>query len=370
MPISVLFDGEAFLQHARGGIPRYLSELIHELRADPGLGIEPVTPYKWVASKHLAEHGGGYVEVPLPRRFRLRTLRRLNARRLRSTAPTDIVHHSLYEPAAFERWCGRKHVTTVYDFMLDRFPENLHPDDDHFDRMREVIERADAVICISEATKADLRRFHPGYTGRVYAIPLGVADSFFDPAPTQLPGLPEDYILSVSNRMGHKGVDQLLTGFAVLAERHPDLQLVLVGAYLPAETERLHELGIYDRTVRLRVSDAVLPWLYRKARLMIYASNWEGFGLPVAEAMASGCPSVVSDIPALSEVGGDAVCYFNNGDQAALLEHAERILTNPAEADRMRVAGIERAHQFTWRRTAEMTAAAYHEVSGSKLQRR
>lgn len=358
-----MFDGEAFLQHARGGIPRYLSELIHELRADPALGVVPVTPYKWVASKHLAERDGDFVEVPLPRRVRLKALRAMNARRLRKATPADIVHHSLYEPDAFTRWPGAKHITNVYDFMLDRFPGNLSAGDDHFIRMREVIMKADAVICISEATKADLHHFHPDYAGPAYAIPLGVADSFFDPAPVELPDLPERYILSVSNRMGHKGVDVLLTSFAELAQRHADLKLVLVGAYLPAETDRLHELGIYDRTIRLRVGDAVLPWLYRKAALMIYASKWEGFGLPVAEAMASSCPAVVSDIPALSEVGGEAVRYFVGDDQATVVAHAEAILSDSVEADRMRAAGIERAKMFTWRRTAELTADVYRQIA-------
>src|SRR4051794_15005409 len=99
--MRVMYDGEAFLRHARGGTPRYLSELIGEFERDPSLGVTPVTPYKWVASRHLAEHSSRFVEVPLPNRVRLPTLRAMNARRLRKVEPADVVHHALYEPSAF-----------------------------------------------------------------------------------------------------------------------------------------------------------------------------------------------------------------------------------------------------------------------------
>ena len=361
--IRVLYDGEAFLQHSRGGITRYLTELIREFDADPSLGVTPVTPYKWVATRHLAEHDRRFIELPLPRRVRLPTLRALNARRLRRIEPVDIVHHSLYEPEAFERWPGDRHITTVYDFMLNRFPEMLHPDDDHPARMEEVIRRADAAICISETTLSDLHRFHPGYDKPSFAVPLGVADSFFDPAPTKLPRLPDNYLLSVSNRLAHKNVDVLLEAFADLASRHSDLHLVLVGAYQASETARLHELGIADRTVRLRVSDAVLPWIYRNAAVLMYTSLWEGFGLPVVEAMASRCPAVVANISALTEVGGDAVLVFEPDDRAALIAHVEQVLTDPSEGERLRAAGVERARMFTWRRTAEQTAKVYEQIA-------
>lgn len=363
MPIRVLYDGEPFLRHARGGIPRYLTELISEFEADPSLGVTPVTPYKWVASRHLAEHNPRFVEVPLPRRARLPALRAMNAKRLRQTEPADVVHHTLYEPAAFERWPGKRHITTVHDFMLERFPNLLHPDDDHPARLEEVIRRADAVICVSESTLKDLHRFHPGYDKPAFAIPHGVAKSFFAPAPIKLPSLPDRYVLSVSNRMPHKNADVLLQAFAELSTQHRDLHLVLIGAYPASETARLRELGIADRTVRMRVSDAVLPWIYRRAAALMHTSLWEGFGLPVVEAMAARCPAVIADLSALTEVGGDAVLVFDRDDKAALVAHVGRILTNPTEAERLREAGVERAQLFTWRRTAELTADVYSTVA-------
>ena len=364
MPIDVMYDGESFFRHARSGIGRYFAELIAEFSADPSLGTRPVTPYKWVASRHLAEHDARFVEVPLPRRVRYPVLRTLNARRLRLAKPADIVHHTFYQPEAFERWPGKRHITTVYDFIIERFPELLAPGDDHIARHTEVIQRADAVICISETTRIDLHQFHPDYDKPVFTVPLGVGPSFFDPEPTKLPALPERYVLYVGNRTAHKNISLLLEGYAELATRHPDVHLVLVGAPAPTESERISELGIDHKTTRLRVSDAVLPWVYRGASVLMYGSLWEGFGLPVVEAMASRCPVVIEDIPALTEVGGDAVLVFAPNDRATLVSHLERVLTDSAEAERLRQAGLDRAQLFTWRRTAELTAKVYEQIAG------
>lgn len=359
-----MYDGESFLRHARGGIPRYLAELIGEFEDDPALGITPVTPYRWVASRHLAERDRRFVEIPLPRQIRLPVLRRLNARRLRKVEPADIVHHSYYQPEAFELWPGKRHITTVYDFIVERFPHVLPPGDDHIARHTEVIQRADAVICISETTRRDLHRFHPDYVKPVFTVPLGVSDAFFDPTPAKLPGLPAKYVLYVGNRTAHKNIDFLLEGFAELAKLHPDLHLVLVGAPGPTESDRINGLGIEPKTHRLRVSDAALPWTYRKASVLMYGSLWEGFGLPVVEAMASGCPVVIADIDALTEVGGDATLVFEQEDRVTLVDHLNRVLTDPDEAERLRRAGLERAHHFTWRRTAEETAKVYEQIAG------
>jgi glycosyltransferase involved in cell wall biosynthesis len=147
-----------------------------------------------------------------------------------------------------------------------------------------------------------------------------------------------------------------------LARRHSDLHLVLIGAAPKTETAKLRELGIADRTVRMRVSDAVLPWIYRSAVALMHTSLWEGFGLPVVEAMASRCPVVTADLGALTEVGGDAVLVFAPRDKKTLIAHVEQLLADPTEADQLREAGAARARQFTWRRTAEATARVYETV--------
>jgi glycosyltransferase involved in cell wall biosynthesis len=358
----VLYDGKAFFRHRRSGVTRYLGELIHEFRAHPDLGVDPVTPYRWVANSHLAEGSRGYTQIPLPGRLRPAVLERLNARRIRrGSGGADLVHYSLYEVPALETWQAPRRVCTIYDFTFEHFPEFLEWSD-HLEAKELFIDQCDALICISQATHDDLIRFHPKLDKPSFVVPLGVGQEFLDPEPARIRGLPDRYLLYVGNRHPHKNVDLLLRAFAEICSRHPDLHLVLAGAYLPAETVRLQELGIAGRTVRMRVSDRQLPWLYHRAEAFVFPSRYEGFGLPVLEAMAAGAPVAMSTAPALLELGSDVALFFDPDDQEALADRIERLISDPTLAERMRGEGRRRAGEFTWRRTAELTVAAYDET--------
>lgn len=356
------------MRHRRSGITRYFAELVSGFRRDPSLGVEPITPYRYVASAHLAETADGYREVPLPGRIRGDVLHRLNARRVRGAPMADLVHHSLYEPRALEIWRAPQRACTVYDFTAELMPEVLPQSEADLAAKRMFLEHCDVLLCISETTRADLARFHPDLDKPVAVTPLGVAAMFFDPAPSEIRGLPDRYLLHVGNRHRHKNVDVLFAAFAAVAATDPALHLVLCGSGLPDEPARLGELGILDRTVVLRVSDAQLPWLYHRSQAFVFPSLYEGFGLPVLEAMAAGCPSIVSDTPALLEVAGDAALTFAPDDAERLAEHMATLIADAAQVDRMRERGRSRAREFTWERSARATARAYDLADGGRTR--
>jgi glycosyltransferase involved in cell wall biosynthesis len=361
--LKVLYDGTAFIRHRRSGVTRYLSALIHEFNADPDFGVDPVTPYRWVANDHLASKRAGFTHIPLPGRLRPAVLERLNARRIRRAADTaDLVHYSVYEAASLDAWRAPRRVCTIYDFTVERFPEFGREWSEYLPTKALFIERCDALICISQTTHDDLIRFHPELDKPTFVVPLGVGDEFFNPVQTRIRGLPERYLLYVGNRHPHKNVDLLLRAFADIRSDHPDLHLVLAGAYLQPETSRLQELGIADWTVRLRVSDHQLPWLYHQAEAFVFPSLYEGFGLPVLEAMAAGCPVAMSDAPALLELASDVALVFERDDPDALAGEVQKLVSDRILADRMRERGRRRAKGFTWRRAAALTAAAYDQA--------
>jgi glycosyltransferase involved in cell wall biosynthesis len=363
LTLRVLFDGKAFIRHRRSGVTRYLSELIHEFRSHEQLGVDPVTPYRWVANSHLAEGWPGYTQVPLPGRMRPAVLERLNSRRMRRGSDgADLVHHSLYEEPSLEEWRAPRRVCTIYDFTFEHFPEFIGDWSDHLAVKELFIQRCDALICISQATHDDLLRFHPGLDKPAVVVPLGVGDEFLNPQPTHIRGVPDRYLLYVGNRHPHKNVDLLLSAFADISARQTDLHLVLAGAYLPAETARLQELGIADKTIRLRVSDRQLPSLYQRAEAFVFPSRYEGFGLPVLEAMAAGCPVAISDAPALLELASDVALVFDPDDRDMLVSQIERLTADRGLAESLREKGRRRAEEFTWRRTAELTVAAYDQA--------
>ncbi len=367
----VLLDGEAFYRHSRSGITRYFTELISAYRRQPELGIDPVTPYRFVANRHLTEAmPNSYRRVPVPARWRAPFFSRVNGRAAeRAATSIDLIHHTLYERAALDYAPGVPRVGTVYDFTFelhaDLFPGNteiagLVREKDHF------LSRCDGLLCISEMTYKDLKACRPDLDVPVEITPLGVADSFFCEAIPPPKGIPPQYLLHVGNRHAHKNTDVLFRAFAHLMGRHADLHLVLCGNFLASEKARLEDLGIAKRTVCVRVADDQLPALYAHAVAFVFPSRYEGFGLPVVEAMASGCPVIMSDVPALLEVAGDIALTFEPDDVNALADLVERVLADPELRRRMVDAGRIRARDFSWQRTAASTATAYGRILGRR----
>lgn len=357
--MRIEFDGSAFYRHRRSGIGRYFSELIGEFAADPTLGVTPVLPYRFITNAQ-AERVPHVHSLPLPRRIRDPLLGRLNAGSARSAAREghDLLHYPLYDPALLDTARRERSATTVYDFTFELMPHLFGDQSRELALKKEFLEACDVLFCISDATASDLKKVHPHLEQPVVTTPLAVGDEFRGTY-RRPRNLPERYLLHVGNRVEHKNVDLIFAAFTRLTKTDPTLQLVLSGQGMADEPTRLAELGIEDRTHVVRLSDRDLPGAYQHAQAFVFPSRYEGFGLPLVEAMATGCPCVISDAPALLEVAGSAADVIDPDDVDALTAALERLLGDPALAARRRVEGRERAALFTWRRTAELTAKGY-----------
>lgn len=238
-------------------------------------------------------------------------------------------------------------VVTVHDLSFARRPEMMG----RWDRLvfgrlvPRAVRRARRVVAVSERTASDLRELYGVPDERVVVAPNGV-DPAFRPGEDGLPGA---YALFVGAVVRRK--DPLA---ALAAARAAGLPLVVAG---PAKEEALaEELRRRGADVRGYVTRDELGRLYREAACLVLPSRFEGFGLPVVEAMASGTPVVATDEPALREVaGGAAVLVAQRG-------LADGIRLAVAERERLRAAGLERARAFTWRETARRVARVYREA--------
>ncbi len=363
--MRVLIDDQAFVRHGRSGITRYFTELIREFRSDGALNTTAVTPYRYVANAHISDMAPDrYIRVPLPPPARAPAFRALNRRTRRDwRVGVDVVHHTLYEPDALERHAGTPRVCTVYDFILELF-DDLFPDAGPLIAQKQpYLERCDGLLCISQTTYRDLRRLHPELDKPIEVTPLGVAEAFFHPHDRPVRGVPESYVLHVGNRHKHKNAALLFGAFAQVAPAYPELKLVLCGNPLQAaERARLAELGILERTHCLRVSDEDLPAVYHRAAAFVFPSRYEGYGLPVAEALAAGCPVLAADTPAVTEVADGAGLIFGPDDEDALADGLTRVLGDRVLRERLITAGRLRARALSWSRTAAATAGAYRRV--------
>ncbi|QEC46252.1 glycosyltransferase family 4 protein [Baekduia soli] len=221
------------------------------------------------------------------------------------------------------------------------------------------VRRARALPCDSAATRADLVRRFPRVAGRAVAVPLA-ADAAFA-RPVARPGHPDleaPYLLAVGTLEPRKNLERLIAAWVALdpAVRGGHL-LALVG---PRGWDDAPILGAArEAGARLlgRVGEDELRALYAGCAGFAYPSLYEGFGLPVLEAMAAGAPVITSTASSLPEVAGDAALLVDPGDTDAIGAAITRLLTEPGLADDLRARGRARAAQFSWERTARETLA-------------
>ncbi|MCW3014786.1 MAG: glycosyltransferase family 1 protein, partial [Solirubrobacterales bacterium] len=295
--------------------------------------------------------------------------------RLAAVAGCDVVH-SLASTAPLR---GRfKRVTTIHDL------NNAKDPDTHFGLrglgMRVLVpaaaRRSHRVIVDASSTVEDLVDELGTARSKIDVVPLGVrppSDSAVTPTDAatlraQLDLGDRRVLLSASAKRPHKNLVRLLEAHAQLpADGRP--LLVLPGYPTPHEEQlraRAAQLGtLADLRLPAWVSDEDMEGLYAVADVFVFPSLYEGFGLPVLEAMARGVPVACSDRSSLPEVAGDAALLFDPEDVAAMRDTLVRLLDDVPLRERLAAAGVARAASFTWARTAELTVAAYRRALAS-----
>jgi glycosyltransferase involved in cell wall biosynthesis len=300
------------------------------------------------------------------------------------------IENSLYDPRAIWRWRAiiREHPvdrfymtyhvwapvrppcpmsSMVHDLIYDRYPHYMpHAYAWPLYKLASTlaIRRSDRIITCSQATARDIVRFTSVSADKVAVIPLGVVARFRperDPHLLQAAraryGLPERFVLVLGTGRPHKNINRLVAAFAQIAGDVPQT-LVVVG---PTGTARLPSraraaLARRRRIVELQyVEEQHLPALYSLAELFVQPSIIEGFGLPVLEARAGGCPVACSNITSLPEVGGDAALLFDLFSVPSLAETLRQALLSVNLRNDLSQRGLRRASQFSWERTVADT---------------
>lgn len=357
-------DGQIFAVQEHGGISRMFAELADRFTRDPSLGVS-LEPLSMVTRNHyllseprLAEH----LRVR-PARWQHLTVARYLARPHRSTS-ADVVHSTFYLTRALRDFPGRPHIVTVHDMIPELFPESRRRADRITDKRR-YVDQAAHIICVSESTKADLLRIFGDVQAPISVIPHGV-NPRFAPTDARIPGFPDEYLLYVGKRDGYKDVATLVNAMPHLVDEFPELTLMLVGggALTAQERDHIARRGLSNRVMQRSVADIDMPAAYSGARAFVFPSRYEGFGLPVLEAMACGVPVILANSSSLPEVGGNAAVYFAAGDISGLVESAHLVLSDDETACRMASEGRERALSLTWWRAAESTRDVYAQTLG------
>jgi alpha-1,3-rhamnosyl/mannosyltransferase len=282
------------------------------------------------------------------------------------------VYHSPYYLMPY--WPGVPTVLTVYDLISLLYPQYVSVQARLLFRwmMALALRAASHVTVISQATRGDLLAFYRLSPRKVRAIPLA-ANPAFHPQPSEAVAallarlnIPQRYILYLGSNKPHKNLVRLIDAFSRITHYASRFTLVIAGAWdtrYPEPRQRVAALGL-ENTVRFLgpVPEEDLSALYTGAALFVFPSLYEGFGLPVLEAMACGVPVVCSNTPSLLEVCSDAVLYFDPADVEAIAKALRQALADPDLRAELRERGLARVAQFSWERTARQTLHLYREA--------
>jgi glycosyltransferase involved in cell wall biosynthesis len=362
---------------AVGGMEVYARELIPALLAErPDLRLTAFV------NREAATAGGGpwgelipSVTIPVEASNRVGWVMGEQRYLPRAAASRGVdVLHSLASTAP--AWGSFKRVTTIHDLIYRAHPEA------HFGvrtiGMRMLVplaaRRSDRIIAISESTRGDLERLLGTPPEKIDVVNQGMgAEIAARPVPAgelrRRHGLGDrEVLLSVSAKRPAKNLKRLIDALALIpAERRP--VLIVPGYATPYEAELRAHADAAGVAADVRwlgwTSDDELEGLYALAAVFAFPSLYEGFGLPVLEAMRRGVPVVCSDRSSLPEVAGDAALTFDPEDPRAIAAAIQEVLGNPAEAELMRAAGRARAERFTWASTARGTIASYERAPAS-----
>lgn len=248
-------------------------------------------------------------------------------------------------------------VVTSFDMIPLRFAKGFSPlTAYHRYYTPQVLKQAQHIICISQTTAKDITDFYQIPASKITAIPLAHDRTHF--LPLNLPT--SNYFLYIGRQDPYKNIQRLISAFAALPNCK-DYELWLVGPidsrYTPTLKVQVAELGVTNQVKFLDyVPYSELPKIINQAIALVFPSLWEGFGLPVLEAMACGTPVITSNLSSLPEVAGDAAILIDPYNIGEITEAMQAIATNSELRSRLSSQGITHSQQFSWEKTGKATA--------------
>lgn len=367
--MSITVDGIIFELQRQGGISRYFTELLLAVSArHSGLDINVLSAIPHPIAALSSDIGWRTIPAIGERQPESALLQgaRMLARavngRLTLRRQTDSVWHSTYYTTPL-RWRGPV-VVTVHDLIYERAPELF--------KAREVksviaarkrsIRVADALCCVSEATRDDLLSLYDVSQEQVHIVSPAVPISL-EAVPREAETAREPFLLFVGGRGPHKNFGFLLRSYSTWEQRDSYALLVAGPPLSPDELGLIRELGLQER-VRIVAwpGDYFLGNLYQRASALVHPSLYEGFGIPVLEALHFDCPVAASSIRTSREIAGDSAFYFDPRIPDSL--HMALTLATTPQGESGEHLAPKASERFSWDQSAETMISVYRALGG------
>lgn len=363
--MRILFDHQIYSNQNYGGISRYFYELSKGLTS---LGNECQNSIYFSENEFMKDREFFSSRSFIPFQFKGRQkvkehLNQLVSNKLLKKGNYDVFHPTYYDPYFLNtKPASKPFVVTFYDLIhekfSDRYPTLLANMDEVIASRKVMLKNASKVIAISHNTKKDIIDYYGIPEERVSVTHL--ASSFLPNtlAPDSHWG---DYILFVGNRLGYKNFALFLEAVQPLLLREKALKLICAGGgkFNDEEQKLIGKLGVEKQLLQIPVDDKRLATLYTNALFFVFPSLYEGFGLPALEAFNCNCPTILSNVSSLPEIGQDAALYVDPENHADILQKCEQFYYDPKLRDEYREKGHQQAAKFSWERVSSETLDIY-----------
>ncbi len=361
--MKVLFDHLCFWQKF-GGVPRYFVELMKHLPND-----YYILTVKFSNNEYLKElpnikycsfldnfyfKGKARLESEIGKLFTIPYLIRDNF---------DIYHQTHYDPYAFKYLSKTtRTITTIHDMNFYVIPE-YYPKRIYLKKQMETsIKKVDKIITISNNSKRDLCNYLDVPENKVSVIYHGVDLKKFQSEKSDK-NYKEQYILFVGARNKYKNFKNLLEAFTILRRQYSQIKLYCAGpSPTKAENELIFSKKIIDSVRFIQATERELVSLYKNALFFVFPSLYEGFGLPILEAMAANCPIVLSNTGSFPEIADNAGLYFNPYSIDDIYTQMKCVIENSALREKLKYNASIRVKDFTWERCVKQHLEVYNSL--------
>lgn len=360
--MKIIFDYKIFYQQKFGGISNYFFNLGKEMIKND-IDVKffcPLHKNNYLDQIPPSNKKGFKIYFPSKMNKIVENINQKFSNLYFNKYSPDIIHHTYYSKIIYKN----RSVCTVYDMINEKFSHLFKNSNEITQIKKQTIKSSDHVLCISEKTKEDLIDLFKIKEKKITVTLLAssIERREFKNSENKLF---ENHLLFVGSRRGYKNFEGLIKAYSLSNFLKSNFKIIAYGG----EKKNKEDFNLLKNNkvnsksvIYLNDSDIYLPKLYQNVSALVYPSFYEGFGLPIVEAMQMGCPVISSVGGSLPEVGGKGLKYFNPYSAENISIAIEEVLSSKKKIDNLIKYGFKRAEYFSWSKCARETLAAYKKI--------